>query len=95
MAILEDNIRRIHVKLQQLLKQYLHLQKENNRLKKELETANTVQVNNIEIINQLRHQVAILKVAAGLMHEADKKAFDRQINQYIKEIDKCMLMLSE
>ena len=95
MAILEDNIRRIHVKLQQLLKQYLQLQKENSRLKKELETANTVQVNNIEIINQLRHEVAILKVAAGLMHEADKKAFDRQINQYIKEIDKCMLMLSE
>lgn len=95
MAILEDNIRRIHVKLQQLLKQYLHLQKENSRLKKELETANTVQVDNIETINQLRQQVAILKVAAGLMHEADKKAFDRQINQYIKEIDKCMLMLSE
>ena len=95
MAILEDNIRRIHVKLQQLLKQYMQLQKENSHLKKELETANTVQVNNMETINQLRQQVAILKVAAGLMHEADKKAFDRQINQYIKEIDKCMLMLSE
>ena len=95
MAILEDNIRRIHVKLQQLLKQYLQLQKENSRLKKELETTNTEQLNNMETINQLRQQVAILKVAAGLMHEEDKKAFDRQINKYIKEIDKCMLMLSE
>jgi alanyl-tRNA synthetase len=95
MAILEDNIRRVHVKLQQLLKQYLQLQKENSRLKKELETANALQVEDQETINQLRQQVAILKVAAGLMNEADKKAFDRQINQYIKEIDKCMVMLSE
>ena len=95
MAILEDNIRRVHVKLQQLLKQYLQLQKENSRLKKELETANALQVENQETINQLKQQVAILKVAAGLMNEADKKSFDRQINQYIKEIDKCMVMLSE
>jgi hypothetical protein len=95
MTILDDNIRRINVKLHQLLKQYQQLQKENSRLKKDLEAANTLQVDNQETINQLRQQVAILKVAAGLMTDADKRAFDRQINQYIKEIDKCMAMLSE
>jgi cell shape-determining protein MreC len=95
MAFLEDNIRRVTVKLQQLLKQYQQLQKENSRLKQELEKANTLQVTNGETINQLRQQVAILKVAAGLMNDNDKKAFDRQINQYIKEIDKCMVMLGQ
>jgi len=95
MAFLEDNIRRVTVKLQQLLKQYQQLQKENSRLKQEVEKANILQVTNGETINQLRQQVAILKVAAGLMNEADKKAFDRQINQYIKEIDKCMVMLGQ
>jgi len=29
------------------------------------------------------------------MTEADKKAFEKQINQYIKEIDKCIGLLSE
>ena len=37
MAVLEENIKRVNAKLQQLLKQYQLLQKENLQLKKELE----------------------------------------------------------
>lgn len=95
MAILEDNIKRINSKLQQLLKQYQLLQKENARLQKEVENNGIQQQQDQQSIDQLKQQVAILKVAAGLMNEADKKAFEKQINQYIKEIDKCMTMLSE
>jgi hypothetical protein len=29
------------------------------------------------------------------MSEADKKAFEKNINQYIREIDKCIGILSE
>jgi hypothetical protein len=46
-------------------------------------------------INQLEQQVGILKSAAGKMDEADKKLFEKHINQYIKEIDKCIGLLSE
>jgi len=95
MAILEDNIKRINSKLQQLLKQYQLLQKENARLLKEVENNGLQQQQDQQSIDQLKQQVAILKVAAGLMNDADKKAFEKQINQYIKEIDKCMTMLSE
>ncbi len=95
MAEISEHISLVNQKLQQLLKQYLQLQKENSRLQKQLEVARTSQLQDHETINQLQQQVAILKVAAGLMNEADKKAFDKQINQYIKEIDKCMAMLSE
>ena len=95
MAELSSQVNLVNQKLQQLLKKYLQLQKENGRLLHQLETARSSQLKDQEIINQLQQQVAILKVAAGLMNEADKKAFDKQINQYIKEIDKCMAMLSE
>jgi hypothetical protein len=40
-------------------------------------------------------QVDVLKVAAGNMNEKDKKGFDKQIGQYLKEIDKCIALLSD
>jgi len=95
MAEISAQISQVNQKLQQLLKRHQQVQKENSRLQQQLETARVSQLKDQEIINQLQQQVAILKVAAGLMNEADKKAFDKQISQYIKEIEKCMAMLSE
>lgn len=95
MGILENDIKRVSDKLQQLLKQYAALQKENEKLKntaKKLEGDNESRQQHIE---QLQQQVSILKTAAGQMNEPDKKAFERNINQYIKEIDKCITLLSE
>ncbi len=95
LSMLESNIKRVNDKLQQLLKQYSALQKENEKLRgnaKKLEEENETRRQHIE---QLQQQVAILKTAAGQMNEADKKAFERNINQYIKEIDKCITLLSE
>lgn len=95
MGILENDIKRVSDKLQQLLKQYAALQKENEKLKntaKKLEEENESRQQHIE---QLQQQVSILKTAAGQMNESDKKAFERNINQYIKEIDKCITLLSE
>jgi hypothetical protein len=39
--------------------------------------------------------VAILKVATGEMNEADKREFEKKINQYIREIDRCIAFLSQ
>jgi hypothetical protein len=49
----------------------------------------------LQRIDELQQQVAILKMAAGEMSEKDKKDFERKINQYIKEIDKCISYLSQ
>jgi hypothetical protein len=43
----------------------------------------------------LEEQQQIFKAAASKMNEADKKAFDLTINRYIREIDKCIALLSE
>jgi hypothetical protein len=92
---LSENINRINAKLQQLLKQYQLMQKENEQLTQSIKELKVAQEANILRISQMEQQAGILKSAAGKMNEKDKKIFEQQINQYIKEIDKSIGLLSE
>jgi uncharacterized protein (DUF3084 family) len=92
---LSENINRINAKLQQLLKQYQLMQKENEQLTQSIKELKTAQEANMLRISQMEQQAGILKSAAGKMNEKDKKIFEQQINQYIKEIDKSIGLLSE
>lgn len=95
MGILENDIKRVNDKLQQLLRQYTALQKENDKLQALVKKSLEERENSQQQIEQLQQQVSILKTAAGQMNETDKKEFERKINQYIKEVDKCITLLSE
>ena len=95
MASVENDIKRVYNKLQQLLKQYLVLQKENEKLKQEVKHLQENKEQQLEQIEQLQIQVSLLKAASSQMNETDKKVFERKINQYLKDIDKCITMLSE
>ena len=95
MAEMEDHIIRVNNKLQQLLKQYLLLQKENEKLKGTLKDLQQNREQEAEEVSRLQQQVSILKTSIGQMTETDKKAFEKQINQYIKEVNKCICLLSE
>ncbi|MBK8786011.1 MAG: hypothetical protein IPO01_08890 [Chitinophagaceae bacterium] len=95
MSDLENHIKRINDKLQQLLKNYQLLQKENQRQSELIATLQQTKEKDKEQITALQEKVTILKAATGNMNEADKKAFEKNINQYIREIDKCIGILSE
>ncbi len=95
MSAVEENIKRINVKLQYLLKQLNNLQKENSQLHEVVKELKTKNEEDQLLITQLGQQVAILKSAAGQLTEEEKKSFERNINQYLREIDKCIGMLSE
>jgi chromosome segregation ATPase len=95
MAALENDIKRVNEKLQQLLKQYVLLQKENEKLQTAVKKSAQEKAESLQQAEQLQQQVAILKSAAGQMNEADKKAFEKSISRYIKDIDKCITLLSE
>ncbi len=95
MSDLEQNIKRINTKLQQLLKNYQHIQKNNQRQSKLIEELKAAKDKDTQVINALQEQVSILKAATGSMNAADKKAFEKNISQYIREIDKCIGILSE
>ena len=95
MQEIEGQIARVQVKLQELLKRQANSLKENAALQQKLailQADNSVQEKKIKL---LQEQQQIFKAAASKMNEADKKAFDLTINRYIREIDKCISLLSE
>lgn len=91
----EQQIKRIQDKLQQLLKAHAALQKENHRLKEDLQKAASKITGNQQQVEELKQQVSVLKVSAGSMNEADKKEMEKRINGYLKEIDRCIALLGE
>lgn len=92
---LDQQFNTINEKLQLLLKGLSRLQKENERLKAELAAAKAREQAAQERMDALQQQTAILKYAAGEMSERDKKEFEKTINQYLREIDKCIAYLSQ
>ncbi len=95
MSDLEQHIKRINSKLQQLLKNYQLLQKDNKRQSDLIKELQEAKANDQAQITALREKITILKAAAGKMNDADRKAFEKNISRYIREIDKCIGILSE
>lgn len=95
MSNTEQHLKRIQDKLQLLLKQYTVVQKENGRLKADLDAARQKIAEQQKNAEGLKQQVSVLKLDAGEMSEADKKDFEKRINGYLKEIDRCITMLGE
>ena len=95
MQEIEAQIARVQLKLQELLKRQANLLKEKAALQQKLtvlQADNSIQEKKIKLLEE---QQQIFKAAASKLNEADKKAFDLTINRYIREIDKCIALLSE
>ncbi|HZG25108.1 MAG TPA: hypothetical protein VEZ17_11035 [Chitinophagaceae bacterium] len=95
MTDLDQNIKRINDKLQLLLKDYSNLQKENEKLKGELNAVKQVQNEKDDQLQLFALRIEVLKASKGSMTEDEKKAFEKKINQYLREIDKCIALLNE
>lgn len=95
MSDLEIQLKRIQDKLQQVLKQHAALQKENLRMREELDKKERQSAANQQNIEELKQQVEVLKITSGDWDENDKKEFEKRINSYLKEIDRCIALLSE
>lgn len=94
MKTIEEHINSINTKLQLLLKKHAALQKENANLTKQIEAVRKNEKDFLEKINSLEIQTGILKASAGKMNDTEKHDFEKRINQYIKDLDKCMAMLN-
>lgn len=95
MEELELQIKRIHEKLQQVLRQRETILKENSKLKEALRQLRQSEGSRTEQVDQLRQQVEILKVKKGEMPLAEKAVLDKRLSQYIREIDRCIALLGE
>lgn len=90
----EQQLKRIQEKLQQLLKEHQALKKENVKLQKELSSSKEQFSLQKQTMESLQEQISILKLSATAMDETDKKELEKRINAYIKEIDRCISLLS-
>ena len=95
MSELQQHIKRIQDKLQQLVKQYQLVQKENEKLQAQLQQAKETVQSAQQRSEELMQQVAFLKAAKTGLNDSEKKDFEKRINQQLKEIDKCISLLSE
>jgi predicted nucleic acid-binding Zn-ribbon protein len=91
----DDQFNIINEKLQQLLRQHNRVKKENEQLRIELEGEKRKYLTTQTKIDDLQQQISIVKLGAGDMNDKDKKEFEKKVNSYIKEIDKCINLLSE
>jgi hypothetical protein len=95
MSPTEQQIKRIQEKVQQLMKNCQLLQQENEQLKKEMSIATEKQEHYKNRTASLEEKVAAIKIATGQLNESDKKEVEKRLNYYLKEIDRCITMLSE
>ncbi|MBI2283464.1 MAG: hypothetical protein HYU71_07140 [Bacteroidetes bacterium] len=94
MVNLDQQIKSIQDKLQQLLKQQVLLQKENQQLRKELERATALNEEKQNLVVSLQQQVDAVKLGSGSLNEAEKTALSKRIDGYLKEIDQCLALLN-
>jgi regulator of replication initiation timing len=94
MVDLDLQIKNIQDKLQQLLRQQALLQKENQKLKKDLEKATLDNGEKEQSLQAIRQQVDVIKMGSGNLNDAEKNALSKRIDGYLKEIDKCLSLLN-
>lgn len=91
---IDARLKTIQAKLQQVLKQYQLLQKENMQLKKEL-TGSKQNVNEkAGQLQALQQQVDVLKLGVKGWNEDERAELEKRIDVYLKEIDKCISLLN-
>jgi small-conductance mechanosensitive channel len=94
LAELSIHIKQLNTKLQLLIKQYGMVHAENEQLKKSLSALQESDKAQKENIAALRQEQLILKASIDKMDELEKKELEQKINGYIKNIDKCISLLS-
>lgn len=95
MKTTEEQLKVISDKLQLLVKQFAITKKENISLATELHKIRLREKDLQEKFSNLEMETSILKASAGKMDDKEKKNFEKQINQYIKDLEKCMTMLNK
>ena len=91
----EIQLKQIQDKLQRLLKLHTGVLKENQKLKEELLSVEEQTSQQQKNLDALKQQVYILQAGSGEMNDTDKKDFEKRINNYLKEVDRCIALISE
>ncbi len=94
MATLSNHINQLNLKLQLLLKQYGALISENTNQKVKIKKLEETVIQNKSLLEKLQQEQLILKASLDVMDEAEKKKLEQKINGYVRNIEKCISLLS-
>ncbi|MBY0482648.1 MAG: hypothetical protein K2Q21_14935 [Chitinophagaceae bacterium] len=94
MVELSVQIKAIQEKLQLLLKQQQLLQKENQKLKKDLEKLQSEKLQKETDLQALIQQLETVKIGGSQWSASEKAIMEKRIDGYLKEIEKCLLLLN-
>lgn len=92
---MEQELTRIQEKLQQVLKQLQLLKKERDKLQTENARLLEQQKNQEALQYALEQQLEVVRLKGQVADPAAKKDMEKRLNQYIREIDRCIALLSE
>lgn len=93
-GLIDIQLKSIQQKLQQLLKQYQTVQKENAQLKKEAEKQKIIINSKTEQIELLQQKLDAVQVGVNNWSDDEKINLQKRIDTYLKEIDKCLSLLN-
>lgn len=89
-------LQRIHEKLEQLNKRLILSEAESELLKRELKQARETIALQKNTLRELEEQNKIVKIAEAVaLSKSDKREVKLKINEFIREIDKCIAVLSD
>ncbi|MCX8020395.1 MAG: hypothetical protein N2747_07885 [Chitinophagaceae bacterium] len=91
----EEHIKRLREKTRKLIQAFEELKKENARLKQALAGAEEKMQDWRRRTEELQLQADVLRLQSLNLSEKDKKEIEKRINRYIREIEKCIALLSE
>ena len=95
MSALTDHINLIQQKLHLLLKQYELLQQENEKKSASILSLQSKLEEQQRSIEELKQSNLILQSTTSAMDPMAKKELDVKLQQYIKNIDHCISLLSK
>lgn len=95
MTAIDQHIQSLQQKMQLLVKKHQQLEKENKKLKDELNGLKDKQFDKKQEVEVLEMQNAILKASQQHLDDREKKELEKKLNLFIKEIDRCIALLTE
>lgn len=93
MTDINQHINHLHEKLQLLIREYKQVQKVNKKLQKEIALLQSNQLAKNQQVEQLEQKVTAVQITGGHWDDSQKQAFQKKIDTYLKEIDKCLALL--
>ncbi len=93
--MVDEQLKNIREKLQQVVRKLAALQKENDWLNKEYQSLKQTNIEKSETIETLQEKISILQATTGNMAPEEKTQFEKKISGYVKQIDKFIGMLSK